>query len=100
MHSIREIAKGIITEMEKAQKVCSPESLRYHMRLAVITYADFLKHSPVRSKAMNQQCLEEARVYAEQAIASGTPEWKIEKAFERLRRYWVPRLKGEANARP
>ncbi len=99
MQPIREIAKAIISEMENVQSECDPESAKYYERLATITFADFLKRSPFRSQEMNQQCLEETWIYVEKAISMGIPEIRIEKSFDRLRSYWLPRLKEESNAK-
>ena len=95
MNSVREIAKSIIKEMESIKKECDPAAAKFYERMAVVSYADFLKRSPERSKEMNQQCSEEAALYCEKAISYGASETKIEQSFERLRTYWLPKLKGE-----
>jgi len=98
MNSVREIAKAIIAETGNSQKECTPEGARYYRRLAVITYADFLKRSLERSDELNKQRLEEVWLYAERAISCGAQEKTIEESFERLRKYWIPRL-GEEKPR-
>ena len=94
MHSVREIAKSIIAEMEGTRKERSPVAALHYRRMAVISYADFLKRSPERTEETNQRCLEEAWIFAHKAISYGEQESRIEESFDRLRAYWLPRLKG------
>lgn len=93
--TVKDIARSIVAAMTTIQEECTPAAARHYHRLALITYRDFLQRSPERSEAMNAQCLEEAHLYGERAISFGVPEAKIEESFERLRRYWIPRLARE-----
>jgi hypothetical protein len=93
MNSIRNIAKSMIKEMQTPKNQCDEETARYFQRLAVIYYADFLRHSPERPEGMNLQCLEECKLFADRAVSYGASQKQIEESFDRLRRFWIPRLK-------
>ena len=99
MNSVREIAKAIISEMEDVQRDSGPFAAEHYRRIAVMTYANYLKRSPERSKEMNQQCLEESYLHFEKAISLGIPEERMEESFARLRDYWLPRLKEASDAK-
>lgn len=95
MNSLREIARGIIADMETAKQECDPVAARHFQRMSVLAYSDFLRYSPSRTQAVNQQYLAEAAVYRHRAIALGALDEKIEESFERLRNFWLPRLGKE-----
>jgi hypothetical protein len=95
MQSIREIVRDIIGDMETIKRECDPVPCNHFRRLAVLTYSDFLRHAPERSQEINQQCLAEVLVYVERALSLGASNEKIEESFERLRKFWIPRLGKE-----
>lgn len=98
MNHVREIAKSIITEMQNARIECGTVDVIHFKRLAILAYADALKFSPVRSREMTEQCIQEAYVYAEKAISCGVNEERMSESFTRLRNYWLPRLKEVTDA--
>jgi len=93
MQSIRDIARAIIADMKTTQGECAANiDARHYQRLSVLAFSDFLRLAPKRSEPMNQQCLAEALVYRERAVALGAWEKAIEESFDRLRKFWIPRL--------
>ena len=99
MQSVREVAKSIIAEMEGIQRECNPVQAEYFRRLAVISYADALKSSPMRSPELTEQSIQEAYAFSQKAIALGIREERMETSFSNLRDYWLPRLKEISHAK-
>lgn len=92
MISSREVAKSIIAEMQGVVRECSPVEAKAYRRLAIIDYAQALKHSGERTPEQNERAFQDAAFMAEKAISKGACADKLEDSFRGLRAYWLPRL--------
>lgn len=98
MNSVQQVAKRIVAEMEGVKAECDPVLASNFRRIAIIDYANALRHAPERSPEENENWIRQAREYAAKAVSCGANEASIEESFARLRAFWVPRLKEVPNA--
>jgi hypothetical protein len=94
MHSVKEIAKSLVAELELSPLDCDPDAARNFKKIAVQDYVNFLKQSPERSTATNNCSLENCYIYYARAVKAGIPEYRMEKIFFLLRAYWIPKLRS------
>lgn len=93
MEHVREIAKSIITDMQRAVNDCNPRESENYRRMAIIDYSKAIRECPFRSPEINERALEAARIMAEKAISLGVTEESMNESLYKVRQCWIPRLK-------